>query len=249
LGWESKSRTLRNLNILEADEAFMKLLHILYASTVALGAIAATPASAQFFLVERNMSGTAVRGHETGLGQTLPDATEAELRAALVWNMRAALNVAALQCQFEPTLLTQTNYNAILLNHRDELKSSYDTLTRYFARTAKTPKAGQVALDQFGTRTYSGFTTVAAQYGFCQTAAGIARDAIFAPRGSFYKIAEDRTRELRNSLVPTGEQRFPRGILYARQGGTLPRLDDQCWDKKGRWNDRKCGAFQLSSIN
>lgn len=227
----------------------MKLLHILCASAVAAGALYAAPASAQFFLVEKDMKGTAVRGHETGLGQELPGATEAEQRAALVWNMRAALNVAALQCQFEPTLMTQTNYNVILLNHADELKKSYDVLTKYFARTAKTVKAGQTALDQFGTRTYSGFTTVAAQYGFCQTAASIAREAIFLPRGSFYQIAENRTRELRNSLVPTGEQRYPRGILYTRQAGTLPRFDEICWDKKGNWVVKKCGAFQVSAIN
>jgi hypothetical protein len=227
----------------------MKLLRILGASAVAIGTLSAAPASAQFFLVAPDMKGTAVRGHETGLGQELPGATEAELRAALVWNMRAALNVAALQCQFEPTLLTQTNYNIILLNHADELKKSYDTLTKYFARNGKTPKAGQTALDQFGTRTYSSFTTVAAQYGFCQTAAGIAHDAIFAPRGSFYRIAEDRTRELRNSLVPNGEQRFPRGLAFTRQAGTLPRFDDLCWDKKGYWITKKCGAFQMSAIN
>ena len=225
------------------------MLRRLLALAALFGGFAATPASAQFFLVQKDMRDTAVRGNEQGVGQELPGATEAELRAALVWNMRAALNVAALQCQFEPTLLTQTNYNVILTNHADELKKSYDTLTKYFTRTAKTVKAGQTALDQFGTRTYSGFTTVAAQYGFCQTSAGIAHDAIFAPRGSFYKIAEDRTRELRNSLVPTGEQRYPRGILYARQAGTLPRFDDICWDKNGYWIVKKCGVFQLSAIN
>ncbi|MES1974825.1 MAG: hypothetical protein V4472_20405 [Pseudomonadota bacterium] len=215
----------------------------------ALGTLSATPASAQFFLAQPDMKGTPVRGSDAGVGQVLPEATEAEQRAALVWNMRAALNVAALQCQFEPTLLTQANYNVVLLNHADELKKSYDTLTKYFVRTNKTAKGGQMALDQFGTRTYSSFTTVAAQYGFCQTAAGIAHDAIFVPRGSFYKIAEDRTRELRNSLVPNGEQRYPRGILFARQAGMLPRLDDACWDKKGYWNAKKCGAFQLSPVS
>jgi hypothetical protein len=227
----------------------MIMLRRLLALAALFGGFAATPASAQFFLVQKDMRDTAVRGNERGVGQELPGATEAEQRAALIWNMRAALNVAALQCQFEPTLLTQTNYNIILTNHADELKKSYDTLTKYFTRTTSTVKAGQTALDQFGTRTYSGFTTVAAQYGFCQTAAGIAHDAIFAPRGSFYKIAEDRTRELRNSLVPTGEQRYPRGILFARQAGALPRFDDICWDKKGYWIAKKCGAFQLSAIN
>lgn len=221
------------------------MLRYILAFVAAAVAMSASPASAQFFLIQADMTGEAVRGGEPGLGMELPGATDTELRAALVWNMRAALNVAALQCQFEESLLTQPNYNAILFNHGDELKKSYDVLTKYFMRSNKTPKAGQIALDQFGTRTYSSFTTVAAQYGFCQTAAGIMHDAIFAPRGSFYKIAENRTRELRKSLIPMFEQHRPRGLLYARQGGMLPRFDDICWDKKGFWNPKKCGAFEL----
>ncbi|MEO9132794.1 MAG: hypothetical protein ABI240_16535 [Sphingomonas sp.] len=221
------------------------MLRFILAFAATAVAMSASPASAQFFLIQADMRGDAVHGGEAGLGMQLPGATEAELRAALVWNMRAALNVAALQCSFEESLLTQPNYNAILFNHADELKKSYDVLTKYFLRTNKTAKAGQTALDQFGTRTYSSFTTVAAQFGFCQTAAGIMHDAIFAPRGSFYKIAEDRTRELRNSLIPMYEQHRPRGLLYARQGGMLPRFDDICWDKKGAWNSKKCGAFEL----
>ena len=224
----------------------MIVSRFLLASAIALGALSATPASAQFFLAQRDNRGEPVRGDETGIGVEMPGATAAEQRAALVWNLRAALNVAALQCQFEPSLLTQSNYNIVLTNHKDELKSSYDVLTKYFLRTSKTPKEGQTALDRFGTRTYTGFTTVAAQYGFCQTSAAIAHDAIFAPRGSFYKVAEDRTRELRNSLVPAGEQRNPRGVLFARQAGVLPRLDEICWDKKGNWVAKKCGAFQFS---
>jgi len=207
----------------------------------AAGLMAAAPASAQFFLRSHDFSGDAVLGHEDGLGQPLPGATPAELKAAMAWNMRAALNVAALQCQFEPTLLTVPNYNAVLKDHEAELKASFDTLTKYFARTAKSPKAGQAALDQFGTRTYSGFATVAAQFGFCQTASVIGRDATFVPRGSFGTLAMQRIRELRNSLVPYGEQQFQRylGRDYASQ----PRVDPACYDKKGQWVTKKCGAF------
>ena len=222
----------------------MNMLRILAGMTAALGMAIAGPAPAQFFFSSHDMSGPPVRGDEAGVGQPLPGATDDEIRASLVWNTRAALNVAALQCQFEPTLLSVPNYNAILYNHKDELKKSIDTLTRYFVRTAKTVKAGQDALDRFGTRTYSGFTTVGAQYGFCQTAAQIAEQAVYAPRGQFHKVAEQQMSALRNALVPWGEQRFPR---RARIDGrmTLPRLDDICWNKKGMWVDRKCGAFQM----
>ena len=180
-------------------------------------------------------------GAENDLGMTLPTATTAEQRAALVWNMRAALNVAALQCQFEPTLHTVTNYNALLTDHKGELKTAFDTISKYFVRVNKSAKAGQTALDQFSTRIYSNYATVAAQYGFCQTAASIGRDAIFAPRGGFVDLAVARTRELRNSLIPYGEQGLPRYL--GRDYATYPMLDDKCWNKKGEWQDRKCGEM------
>ena len=220
----------------------MKMVRVALALCVAASGLGAQTASAQFFLQSRDFSGAAVIGDEADLGQPLPGATAAELRAALVWHMRAALNVAALQCQFEPTLLTVPNYNAIISDHSDELKNSFDTLTKYFLRVNKAagPRAGQSALDQFGTRTYSSFATVAAQYGFCQTASSIGRDALFTPRGHFSEVALARSRELRNSLIPWGEQRFPRYI--GRDRATMPRLDPICWNKKGEWVAKKCGA-------
>jgi len=207
----------------------------------AISLTAAMPASAQFFLRSHDFRGEAVNGREDGLGQVLPGATDAEIRAAMAWNMRAALNVAALQCQFEPTLLTVSNYNAVLTDHADELKASFDTLNKYFTRTAKTTKAGQTALDQFGTRLYSGFATVSAQLGFCQTASEIGRDAVFTPRGSFGTLAMTRIRELRNSLIPYGEQHFQRYL--GRDYASKPRFDPICWNKKGEWVTKKCGTF------
>lgn len=199
---------------------------------------AAIPASAQFFLKSKDLSGGPVVGDEPGIGQPMPGATPVELRAGLVWNMRAALNVAALQCQFAPTLVTVSNYNAILSDHRDELKGSFDTLTKYFLRVNKPAKAGQAALDSFGTRTYSGFATVAAQYNFCETANAIGTDAAFQPRGKFYEVAQRRMRELRNSLVPWGDQ----AKTYTIQPRvSVPRIDPICWSKKGEWVDKKCG--------
>jgi len=198
----------------------------------------ATPASAQFFMQAKDLSGAPVIGNEPGLGPALPGATLDEQKAAVIWNVRAALNVAALQCQFEPTLTAVSNYNAMLVDHKAELKRSWDVLSKYFARINKTPKAAQNALDQFGTRTYSSFTTVAAQYNFCLAANGVGRDVVFAPRGSFGTIALQRIRELRNSLKPWGEQRFPY-FIYPQT--TLPRLDPICW-KDGDWQVKQCGA-------
>lgn len=219
----------------------MRVARIGLAIGVAGWAASAPPASAQFFLKNPDMSGAPVRGDEPGMTMPLPGATPAELRAGLTWTLRAGLNFAALQCQFEPTLLAVRNYNAILIDHADELKTSYTTLTKYFARTSKSPKAAQSALDQFGTRIYASFSTVSAQYNFCLTAGAIGSDAVFTPRGQFATIAENRMREFRNSLKPAGEQRF--GARRIDFTFTYPRFDAKCWDKRDRWNSRACGPL------
>jgi len=199
--------------------------------------VAAAPAAAQFFMKSPVMTTEAARGDEPG-ATPMPDATEAEMRAGLVWNLRAALNVAALQCQFEPTLNTVNNYNAMLLDHKDELKAANDTLTKYFIRLNKTKAAGLAAYDQFGTRIYSGFSTVAGQYGFCQTAASIGGDVIHAPRGGMSEVAVARMRELRASLQQWSEQQFPR---YWPQMVSLPRMDPDCFTKQDYWDYARCG--------
>jgi hypothetical protein len=218
------------------------------AMAAALGGCAmagAAPASAQFYLQSKDYAGQPVRGDEPGiLSVPMPDATEAERRAALAWTLRAALNVAALQCQFEPTLNTVRNYNAMILDHKDELQKSFDLVGAYFKRTAATPKAGQAAFDSFNTKTYSGFATVAAQLNFCQTANAIGLDSNFAPRGHFGEFAQERMQELRNSLTPHGEQRVPHLVArYMTVSAPAPRLDKICWNKKGDWQTKKCGVL------
>ena len=212
------------------------------AGVAAFAAVAAaTPASAQFFLKSKDLSGAPVVGDEPGIGQPMPGATRAEIDAALVWNMRAALNVAALQCQFEPTMVTVSNYNAILTDHKDELKKSFDTLGKYFVRINKSPKLGQNALDQFGTKTYAGFSAVESQFNFCEVANSIGRDAVFTGKGKFVEISRARMRELRNALTPWGDQ----VAVYAFQPKfAMPRLDSACWSKKGEWVTKACGVLE-----
>ena len=200
-------------------------------SFVAMSAALAQPAAAQFFWSPPDLSTPPVTGAEPSLNLGLPGATPDELRAGLVWNMRAALNVAALQCGFEPTLLTLSNYNAMIAHHKSELAASFDTLTGYFQRTAGKGKPGQMALDQYGTRIYSGYSTVQAQRNFCQVAGSVGQDAIFAPRGQLHAVAQKRLGELRRSLVLTGEQYF--GTPGYGFTAAIPPLNDECW-KKGK---------------
>jgi hypothetical protein len=197
-------------------------------AAVLLASFLPASASASFFWKAPDLRGAPVTGAEPGvITGPLPGATPAELRAALVWNLRSGLNVAALQCQFDETLLTRDQYNAMLDNHRTELAQAYQVLSNYFKRTDK--RAGQTKLDQYGTRTYSGFSTVQGQLTFCQTASSVGREAIFAPRGQLHRVAENRMRELRNSLRLGGEQQFIRyfPVVVAR----LAPLDERCWRK------------------
>ncbi len=197
----------------------------------------AGPASAQIFWSAPDFHGSPIVPGEAGIGVPLPGATPDEIRASLAWQLRAGLNVMALQCQFDRTLLTENTYNTVLTNHKTELDASFARITAYFKRTAKTPKAGQDALDRYGTKTYLGFSTVRGQLGFCQTGANIAHAAIFAPRGSFTDMAISRLRELRSSLAPAGEQQFRYPVPRVSTG--MPVFDDSCWDRRGTYK-RTC---------
>jgi len=214
------------------------------------GLFAAAPASAQFFFKPVDLSGARVTGEEPGMtGPALPSATAPELSAALVWNLRAALNVAALQCGFEPTLMTLANYNAFLKDHDAELDASMAVLDKYFLRTTKNKKAGQTELDKFLTRVYSGFSTVGGQRSFCQTAASIGHDAVFAPRGQIYDLAHNRMRELRASLAAWGEQQFRArsiGFMLPPVRPMPPFGNPKCW-KKNNYQEKKCGPLPVQS--
>ncbi|RYG75948.1 MAG: hypothetical protein EON59_17685 [Alphaproteobacteria bacterium] len=218
----------------------MPVSRLISMAAVGTALFAAAPASAQFYFKGPDISGPRVTGVEPGvLAQQLPDATPAELRSAMVWNLRAALNVAALQCQFAPTLLTLPNYNTILKDHRVELADSYTVLSKYFARTNKTAKAAQTALDQYGTRVYSSFSAVHAQLTFCTAANAVAQEAVFTPRGQFGELAAERMTRIRNSLMRWGENQFP-ATYYVYIPYSYPNFaDEKCW-RKDVYSPERC---------
>lgn len=188
----------------------------------------AAPASAYLFWVQPNFAGGPVAGDEPGLGLPMPKATPAELRAHMLWNMRAGLNVAALQCQFSPILQTVPNYNNLLRKDADELNAAYKALGAYFKRVKG--KAWQKEFDNYTTRTYNGFSTMHAQLGFCETAAAIGRDSRKLGKGKLTQLAIERMREFRNSLVPAGDMIHARRFIYVPV--VPPSMDKACWTKK-----------------
>lgn len=214
----------------------MRLISALL-STLALQ-FAATPAAAQIFWSPPDFSGPPVLTLEPGYGVPLPGATSVEQKAAILWNMRSALNLAALQCGFEPLLRTEKNYNAMLSDHREELAGAYDRLNSYFKRNNKTPAAALKALDSYGTKTISSFSTVRGQLGFCHVAGSVGRATLSAPRGSLGVVATERVRELYNAQAYKQEQQFR---MVRPISPPLPSMDSACWDKKGKYKS-SCGT-------
>lgn len=202
-------------------------LAFMAAGMMAIGPVA--PASAYLFWSQPKFAGTPVQGDEPGLGLAMPKATPAELKAHMLWNLRAGLNVAALQCQFSPILMTVSNYNDLLRKNSAELLAAQTTLGGYFKR--QNAKSWQKDFDSYTTRTYNGFSTMHAQLGFCDTASQIGRDARKLGRGRLTQLALERMRELRNSLVPVGDMINSKRAIYVPVPAT-PSMAKQCWTKK-----------------
>jgi hypothetical protein len=213
----------------------------LRAALAAAGMVAlAAPqgAGAQLFLVDPGFQKGPIEGSDPLVGLPIPGATANEYRAHLLWNMRAGLNVAALQCQFSPLLRTVDNYNGILAHHSKELADAYSTLNNYFKRVQGSGPKGQKAFDDYTTITYNNFSTLQAQYGFCQTAASIAKEALTRPKGELHLTAQGRMRELRGSLTVPPYVRLVTYDPYKIGMPVLPPLDEKCYTKKNELRPR-----------
>jgi hypothetical protein len=173
------------------------------AALAALGLAVPAAAPAQIYLTQPSYPSGPIEGSDPSVGLPMPRATAAEYRAHLLWNMRAGLNVAALSCQFSPYLRTVATYNAILAHHSRELAGAYTVLEGYFRRI--NGRNGPRTFDQYSTNTYNGFSTMEAQFGFCQMAARLGKEALAAPKGQFGQFAALRFRELRGSLTPIAD--------------------------------------------
>lgn len=210
------------------------------AGAVALAAaIAATPAQAQIFIQEPSFASGPIEPSDPLVGVPIPGATPAEYRAHLLWNLRAGLNVAALQCQFSKYLRAVDNYNALLAHHSGELATAYTALQNYFRRVHGATQ-GPRRFDDYSTITYNNFSTLQAQMGFCQTATNIAKEALARPKGELYTLAAARMRQLRSSLVP-----FSQAVVFSRPLVLpylqSPNLTDPCAGLRGK-RLRRCEA-------
>jgi hypothetical protein len=124
----------------------------------------------------------------------------AEAEAHAIWNLRAGLNVAALQCQFSPFLRTVRNYNEFLAHHSSELNKAQAVMKGHFRRYDGARSLN--SFDQYTTRTYNSYSTLDAQYSFCAAAAEVGRRVLTQKRGQLGNDAPNENLLLRGALVP-----------------------------------------------
>jgi hypothetical protein len=189
-------------------------------ATPLMTASASTPPPAALTLPKGVMPPVAMR-----------EMTPEEQRAHQVWSLRAALNVAALQCQFSPFLRTVKNYNALLPYHSAEFNKAMKTLEGHFKRhDGPSARAVRQSFDQYTTRTYNSFSTLEAQLGFCAKASEVAWEALDTSRGSFADLAAARLADIRTSLIPVVDPMLTHRLGWVE----VPALTNPCLDRKGR---------------
>ncbi len=124
--------------------------------------------------------------------------TKAEIEANAVWNVRAGLNVAALQCQYSRFLATTQNYNDVLKQHGDEFARAQQTMIGHFKRYVGARATN--SFDQYTTQTYNSYSTLDAQYNFCEAAGLAGRRVLTIPKGELGRVALERAGDMRASL-------------------------------------------------
>lgn len=125
--------------------------------------------------------------------------TVTEEQANAIWNLRAALNIAALQCQYLPELATVATYNSILRVHVAELNRARLTMLAHFKR--HDGAKAQNSFDQYTTRTYNSYSTLDAQKAFCEASAKSGQEVLALPAGSLKEAAPRLVPEIRQALA------------------------------------------------
>jgi hypothetical protein len=146
--------------------------------------------------------------------------TPAEEQANAVWSVRAALNIAALQCQFSNFLATVRNYNDVLRQHSDELDRARTTMIAHFRRYDGAQ--AQNSFDRYTTQTYNSYSTLDAQYSFCERAAVAGRAALTLRKGELGKRAAELRDDVRAGLTPVSHKALLTPVELT--GETLPPL-------------------------
>jgi len=99
----------------------------------------------------------------------------------LVWNLRSAWNVAALNClapEYDPIL---QGYRGFLTKNTKALKAVNDRIEKTYTSRFKVKRDAMIARDGYTTQVYNFFAEPAARAGFCRAALDMANRALAAP--------------------------------------------------------------------
>ena len=111
-----------------------------------------------------------------------------------VWNLRSALNVAALNClSFEHQGLLD-NYGTFLDIHSDELSAANKALQTEFRERHGTEF--QQARDRYMTQVYNYYALPPVQDAFCDTALNVSSGLLIAPAGNLAGYAPEALSEI-----------------------------------------------------
>jgi hypothetical protein len=121
--------------------------------------------------------------------------TVAETKAEALWKMRAALNVAALQCQYNPALKVVDNYNQFIKTHKAELDSALMTIEGHYRRRYGKAWAGH--FDRYNTRNYNSFSATGVQVAYCDKMGGVGSQALALAPGALTQYAVTTVPEIR----------------------------------------------------
>lgn len=107
--------------------------------------------------------------------------------AQTIWNLRSALNVAALNCLEAQHASILPNYKSYLGAHSRQLRSTNTAVGREFRE--KHGRSYRDAQDTYMTQVYNYFALPPALDDFCDAAVGVSSDAAVAPRGSLSEFS------------------------------------------------------------
>ena len=111
-----------------------------------------------------------------------------------LWNMRSALNVAALGCRGAEDAVLTVNYNTLLRTRRAALAAALKAVEARF-RAEQGPK-WQDAQDRHMTRVYNFFAAPPAQQQFCAIAAAVSEEVKAVPVAELPAYAATALRRL-----------------------------------------------------
>ncbi len=130
----------------------------------------------------------------------------------LVWNLRSAWNVAALNClapEYEPIL---QGYRQLLTGNVKTLKAVNDRLEKSYNSRFRVRRDAIVARDGYTTQVYNFFAEPGARAGFCRAALDMSNRALAAPPTDILGFARANF----NGLLVPFEQFFDDYEAYQR---------------------------------